>query len=98
MAKHLSIDFVPPRDPKAPMPLDYGHVDPGRDVIDRSAATSRAWFDRVGGLRQIAFAFGLTIILFGLGEGVTHGHDLTCVAMIVGGLMIGFAVPVGRRR
>jgi len=92
-----TLDFVPPRDPKAPPTLDYGHVDPAGDVIDRSAATSRAWVDRFGGWRQVVFAFGLTIVLFGFGDGLTHGHDETCVAMIVGGLMIGFAVPVGRR-
>jgi hypothetical protein len=97
VSKHLSLDFVPPHDPNAPVPLEYGHVDPARDAMDRSAATSRAWIDKVGGWRQVAFALGLTIVLFGLGCGLTHGRDETCVCMLVGGMMIGFAVPIGRR-
>src|SRR5687767_4451807 len=56
VGKHLSLDFVPPTDPKAPVQLDYGHVDPAQDAMDRSAATTRAWLDRVGGSRQIVFA------------------------------------------
>jgi len=94
----MSINFTPPRDPKAPPTLDYGHVDPARDAMDRSAAETRAWIDKLGGWRQVVFAFGLTIVLFGLGCGLTRGRDETCVCMIVGGLMVGFAVPIGRRR
>jgi hypothetical protein len=97
VGKHLSLDFVPPTDPKAPVPLDYGHVDPARDAMDRSAATTRAWLDRVGGWRQIVFAVGLTLAMVALGHSVSNGDDEICVCMTVSGLMIGFAVPIGRR-
>jgi hypothetical protein len=92
-----TIDFVPPRDPKAPVPLDYGHIDPARDTMNRSAAESRAWFDRIGGWRQVLFAVGLAITLGGFGDGMSHGHDETVVCMSVGGLLIGFAIPIARR-
>ena len=49
---------------------------------------------RLGGRRQVAFGFGLSLIVGGLGAAL--GGEFAAFVMWVGGLLVGFSVRVPR--
>jgi hypothetical protein len=78
----------------APFPLDYGREEAASSIARRDA---RVVFHRIGGLRQLVFAAGMACALGGLGLAVTGSLGEGPLCMSVGGVLIGLAIPLGRR-
>ena len=79
-----------------PVPLlDYGHHQPAHEKVSNNVT---AWIDYVGGWHRLGFALGLASTLGGLGYAVAHSRAQSDGAylMAIGGLLMGFAIPLKR--
>ena len=87
------------RKPKPVMPLSYGHADRFAALRISAAAFHDAVnivVRRLGGWRRVGFAFGLCFISAGFAYGLSetwHCDEAGFIAA-VGGLLVGFTVPV----
>src|SRR5947209_461789 len=107
MGERVVIRDEPPLASEAPpQPLNYGHRDRAGDLWRRIFAYLKATGDAfqellriiipiLGGWRQIVFAFGLALVLLGLGLCIDRIGGPGPFWMFIGGLMIGLTVRPG---
>jgi hypothetical protein len=79
-----------------PFPLDYGHPEPLHQTVSNN---TNAFADHLGGWRRLGFALGLSSTFGGFGYLLAHSYNIEgAFFTALGGLLIGFTVPLRKHR